>query len=88
MYGTETWTLRNEDEKRIEALVIWIWRKLAGLSLVDRLRNEVLTRMGEETAMLRTIRKRKRDWCGCYMRITVASAMERMISEKRSKDVS
>lgn len=27
-YGAETWTLRREDQRRVEALEIWIWKKM------------------------------------------------------------
>ena len=26
MYGSETWTMRKEDIKRLEAFEMWIWR--------------------------------------------------------------
>ena len=36
LYGAETWTMRGEDVKRIEAFEMWIWRRiwkgLAGLN--------------------------------------------------------
>ena len=28
LYGSETWTLRKEDIKRIQAFEMWIWRKI------------------------------------------------------------
>ena len=25
LYGAETWTLRKEDEKKLEAFEMWVW---------------------------------------------------------------
>ncbi|KAJ4432516.1 hypothetical protein ANN_21137 [Periplaneta americana] len=48
------------EEKRIEAFEMWIWRRMELVKWTDRIRNEaVLERMGEERMMLKLIRKRK-----------------------------
>ncbi|MGP1933413.1 MAG: hypothetical protein ACTS8P_01905, partial [Arsenophonus sp. NC-XBC3-MAG3] len=44
LYGAETWTLRKEDEKRIEALEMWIWRRMEGIKWNDKVRNEEVLR--------------------------------------------
>lgn len=46
--------LRKEDERRIDTLEIWIWRKMAWMSREDRWNKEVLRRVGEESVMLGT----------------------------------
>ena len=28
LYGAETWTIRKEDIRKIEAFEMWIWRKM------------------------------------------------------------
>jgi len=28
LYGSETWTLQQEDIRRLEAFEIWIWRRM------------------------------------------------------------
>ena len=30
LYGAETWTLRKEDERRLEAFEMWVWRRRNG----------------------------------------------------------
>ena len=35
LYGVETWTLRKEDEKRIEAFEMWMWRRMEGVKWED-----------------------------------------------------
>ncbi|KAJ4431398.1 hypothetical protein ANN_19995 [Periplaneta americana] len=47
LYGTETWTLRRSEKKRIEAFEMWIWRRMQRVKWTDRIRNEaVLERVG------------------------------------------
>ncbi|KAJ4446720.1 hypothetical protein ANN_13417 [Periplaneta americana] len=56
LYGTETWTLRRSEEKRIEAFEMWLWRRMEDVKWTDRIRNEaVLKRVGEERMMLKLI---------------------------------
>lgn len=69
LYGAETWTLRKEDERRLEAFEMWTWRRMEGIKWEDKVRNEeVLCRVGEEREILKVIRKRKRNWLGHWMR--------------------
>ncbi|KAJ4447325.1 hypothetical protein ANN_09329 [Periplaneta americana] len=63
LYGSETWTLRRSEEKRLKTFPIWMWRKMERVQWVDRIRNEtVLERVTEEIMILKLIRKRKRHW--------------------------
>ncbi|KAJ4445717.1 hypothetical protein ANN_12402 [Periplaneta americana] len=64
LYEAETWTLRRNEEKRLEAFEMWICRRMKCVKWTDRIRNEaVLERVGEERMMLKLIRKRKKiDW--------------------------
>ena len=32
LYGSESWTLRKEDMKRLEACEMWIWRRIQKIS--------------------------------------------------------
>ena len=88
LYGAETWTLRKEDEKRIEALEMWIWRKMEGVQWSDRVQNEeVLRRIGERREMLATIRKRKKNWIGhCLRRDSIVKdCIEGMVNGRRKR---
>jgi hypothetical protein len=40
IYGSEAWTIRKADDKRLEAAEMKFMRKTAGLTLWDRKRNE------------------------------------------------
>ncbi|KAJ4445226.1 hypothetical protein ANN_07027 [Periplaneta americana] len=60
LHGTETRTLRRNEEKRIEAFEMWISRRMECVKWADRIRNEaVLERVGEERMMLKLIRRGK-----------------------------
>ncbi len=69
LYGAETWTIRKEDLKRLEAFEMWIWRRMERISWTEHVPNEeVLRRVGEERSLIRTIRKRQKTWLGHILR--------------------
>ena len=44
LYGCETWTLRKEEISRLEALEMWLWKKLEKIKWEDKIsNNEMLT---------------------------------------------
>ena len=48
-YGVETWTVLTTLEKRLEALKMWLYRKMLKLSWTEEVKNEeVLQRMNEK----------------------------------------
>jgi hypothetical protein len=60
LYGTETWTRRELDQKYLENFEMWCWRRMKKkISWTDRVRNEVLRRVKEERNILQTIKRRK-----------------------------
>jgi hypothetical protein len=69
LYGSETWTLNEAEVKRLEAVEMWIWRRMEKISYVDRVTNEdVLIRIEEERRLVNLIRERKRNWIGHVVR--------------------
>ena len=65
LYGAETWTLREMDQKHLESFEIWCWRRMEKISWTDHVRNEdVLLRVKEQRNILHEIRKRKANWIG------------------------
>jgi len=60
---------RKEDIRRIEALEMWIWRRMERISWTEKITNEeVLRRVGEKRSMVETIVRRKKNWIGHIMR--------------------
>ena len=69
MYGCETWTLRMDEIRRLEAMEMWLWRRMEKISYTERVTNEeVLRRVGEERQLLNLIRNRKKNWIGHILR--------------------
>jgi len=67
--GAETWTLRAVDQKQLESVETWCWRRMEKISWTDRVRNEeVLIRVKEQGNILHEISKRKANWIGHILR--------------------
>ena len=68
-YGCETWTLTRNIIKRIDALEMWIYRRMLGVTYRDRVTNvEVLSRMDCALTFVERIAKRKMKYAGHVMR--------------------
>ena len=64
-YGAKTWTLRWNEQKRLEAFEMWVWRRMERVIWTDKIKNAVVPeRVGEGRKMLELIKKRKRNWLG------------------------
>jgi len=48
LYGAETWTLRAVDQKHLESIEMWYWRRMEKISWTDHVRNEVFLSQGAE----------------------------------------
>ena len=69
LYGSETWTLRKEDIKRLEAWEMWIWRRMEKVSWTEHMTNEeVLQRVEEKRSLITTLRERQKNWIGHILR--------------------
>jgi len=69
LYGCETWALRKMDVRRLEALEMWLWRRMEKVSWTEKKKNEeVLRDVGEERILMKTITKRKKNWIGHILR--------------------
>jgi hypothetical protein len=65
LYGAETWTLRELDQKRLESSEMWCWKRMEKISGTDHVRNEeLLLRVKEQRNVLHEIGKRKANWFG------------------------
>src|SRR3984885_9688321 len=79
LYGAETWTMRGEDVKRIEAFEMWIWRRMERISWVEHKSNEeVLKQVNEKRSLMNTIRTRQKNWIGHVLR---SNSLQRDIME-------
>ena len=76
--GAETWTHRTVDQKHLESVEIWCWRRMEKSSWTDHVRNEeLLLRVKEKRNILHEISKRKADWIGhilhrnCFLKLVI-----------------
>jgi len=65
-YGSETWTLRKEDIKRLEAFEMWIRQKKNRTEHITN--EEVIVMIGEKRSLINTTWKRQRKWTGHILR--------------------
>ena len=57
LYGTEIWTLRAADQKYLESIEMWCWRRMEKVSWTNHVRNEeVLLRVNEQRNILHEIK--------------------------------
>ena len=69
LYGAETWSLRKEDVRRLEAFEMWIWRRIEKISYTEHITNEeVLNRVSEIRVLIETILRRKKNWIDHVLR--------------------
>ena len=68
-YGAETWTIRELESKKLEAMELWIWRKMMKIPWISRKTNEeVLEMVNEKRGLLDRINKTQKRWVGHMMR--------------------
>jgi len=61
LYASETRTMTQADRKRLEAMEMWIWRRMEKISWMDKISNEeVLQRVSETKTILDTAGQRQR----------------------------
>src|SRR5678816_2627402 len=69
LYGSETWTIRKEEIKKLEAFEMWIWRRMEKVSWTKHITNdEVLQMVDEKRSLITTIRERQKNWVGHILR--------------------
>ena len=86
LYGAETWILRRNEQKRLEAFEMWIWRRMERVKWTDKIKYAVvLERVGEGRIMLELIKKRKRNWLNHWLRrnCLLKDALEGMVNGKK-----
>jgi len=66
LHGSETWTLRKEDIKILEACEMWFWRRILKICWQGHATNEsVLEKIRMSRCLMNTITRRKKIiWIG------------------------
>uniref|UniRef100_A0A8D8UV31 Uncharacterized protein n=1 Tax=Cacopsylla melanoneura TaxID=428564 RepID=A0A8D8UV31_9HEMI len=69
LYGVETWTMKDETEKKLEAFELWLYRRILKISWTQKITNtEVLRRMNTKPELLKIVKCRKLQYLGHIMR--------------------
>jgi hypothetical protein len=79
LYGVETWTLHKGDQEILENFEIWCWRRMEKISWTDRVRNEVLQEVNDESNKLQTIRKKAK----CIAHILSRNCLLKCVIERK-----
>ena len=62
LYACETWTLKKQEERMIEAMEMWLWRRVLGVNWTERRTNEWVRQqvtVEKHQGMLAEVRRRK-----------------------------
>ena len=64
MYSSDTWTLRKLDQKYLENIKMWHWRRMEKIKWTKKVTNKVLEGIGEKRMLLNNIlcKRSQLDW--------------------------
>ena len=71
LYGSESWTIKQRDAKKIESFELWVWRRMLQVSWKDRKTNAWIRRkvgITEKQGLLSQLKKRKISLYGHWKR--------------------
>lgn len=88
LYGCETWTLGKPEKKRLEAFEMWCYRRMMKIKWTDMIRNEeVLTMVGEQKSLWKTLVRRRDRLVGHVLRhpSLVSLVMEGLVEGKNGR---
>ena len=69
LYGSETWTLRKNEERVLNAFETWSWRGMLKIKWTDRIMyDEVFQRTKEERLLLQFLKNGRHSWIGHTVR--------------------
>ena len=69
LYACATWTLKQNNVKKLEAFEMWLRRKIKGIRWQYHIANEeVLNKVGEKRSVINTITSRQKNSIGLVLR--------------------
>ena len=70
LYGCETWTLRSAEEKRLLVFEMAALRKILGINIMDRMKNEEIRKaLNQKETIVERIYKVQHQWLGHVLRM-------------------
>ena len=82
VYGAETWTMRKEHVRRMEAFEMLIWKRMERISWTEQKNEEVLEGLEEKRSLMDVIRTRQKNWIGHILR---GDSLQREVMEGRKE---
>ena len=83
LYGCEAWTMKKEDERRVEAAELWFYRRVLRVKWTDRRSNEsILNELGTTRKLLVLIQRRKLKYVGHAVRNERTDLMSTVLQGK------
>lgn len=83
LYGCETWTLKVNTMRRLEAFEMWVYRRLLKIPWTDHITNEeVLRRTRKDRDLIVNIKKRKTAYLGHVIRNNTMKLLKIIIEGK------
>ena len=83
LYGCETWTTKQAEDKKIEAAEMWFYRRLLRVSWTERRTNvSILQELGRDRMLLNIINQRRLKYIGHAMRNTKTDLMKTVFQGK------
>ena len=68
-YGSESWTVRKKERKKVDAFELWMWRRILRVSWTEKKTNlSVLEEVKTKRSLQATILRLKLRYCGHVMR--------------------
>ena len=68
MYGCESWTIRKAEHRRIDAFILWCWRRFLRVPWTERISNQsILKEISPEYSLERLMLKLKLQYFGYLM---------------------
>ena len=81
MYGCESWTVKKAECRRIDAFVLWCWRRLSVPWMARRSNQSILKEISPEYPLEGLILKLKLQYCGHLMWRTDSSEKTLMLGK-------
>ena len=83
LYGCEAWTLKQDDQNRIHAVEMWLYRRLLRVSWKEKRTNDsILEELGVTRKLLSEVQKRRLRYTGHALRNTKTDLMKTVLQGK------
>jgi len=69
LYVSETWALKKEDIRRLEAVEMWMWRRMEKVSWMNKITNaEIMNKVGKKATVNKCDKKQEKNWVAHILR--------------------